>query len=120
MAQAAVIPPRRRFFADMIDQFFAAHTDQQPEELLRIVQLILAQGRPHKEAREDRLTNVHRIQETAEARARQPNPGCPADLRFEEPYEFCGRRLVPGPDLGHQIPKSALLNHEHSFNGRQS
>src|SRR5262249_7950883 len=84
----------------VVDELLAAHADQQLEQLPRVVQVVLPQGGAHEETAEDRLADVHGIEEAAQARVDEADADGPADGRLVQPDPFPARPLAPGPDPG--------------------
>src|SRR4051794_5708945 len=106
-----MIAPRRLLFAGVVDQLLPAHGGQQSQQLRRLLDLVLAEGSADEEAGEDRLADIHRVEQASEAGIDQTDTRFAADRRFVEPDELPRRLLIPGPDASDEIVKGALLGH---------
>ena len=102
---------RRLLLAGVVDQLLAAHRRQEPEQLRRLLDLVLAERGADEEAGEDRLADVHRVEEASEPGIDEPDARLAADRRLVEPDQLPRRRLVPGPDAADEVRKSALFGH---------
>jgi hypothetical protein len=80
----------------LLGHLAAGHADEQPDELGRLVQVEVPHGRAGEEAGEDRLADVHRVEDPPQRGVAQPQPGADlnADLGFVTADEVLGRALV--------------------------
>src|SRR5207245_2532779 len=79
---AAAVAALAVLFARLKRELVARHAYQQLQQLLGLVQVVLAGGSPHEEAGQDRLANVHRVEQTVQTRVVQPQPNLPPDHRL--------------------------------------
>ena len=85
-------PPHRRLpgliatggalVADVVEQAVVGHRHEQLEQLLGLLQVELAGHHTDEEVGEDRLANVHRVQDLTQARVGQANADVTADRRL--------------------------------------
>ena len=74
-------------------------------------QLILAQGSAHKEAGQDGLADVHRVDEALEPRVYEADAHGTANIRFVMLHQLRRRGFVPGPYAPDEIPKGVRVDH---------
>ncbi len=91
--------------ARLLGHLVAGHADEQPDELRRLVQVEVADGRPGEEAGEDRLADVHRIEDAPQGGVAEPEPAADLqpDLGLVTPDELLGRPLVALADAEDEV-----------------
>jgi hypothetical protein len=106
-----MITPRRLLLAGAIDELLLAHRGQEPQQLRWLLNLVLAQRRAHEEAGEDRLADVHRIEQPPEAGINQSDAGFAADRRLVEAADFSRRFLIARSYTPDKITELALFGY---------
>jgi hypothetical protein len=98
-------------FIYLIGEFVAGHACQQLEQLLRLLQLVLAQRYPYKETAQDGPANIERIKETPQAWIAQAQAHGPADGRFIPAHQFGGGGLISCSNPANKIAERRGLSH---------
>jgi len=92
-------------------QLVAGHRAQQLQQVLRRLQVELSQGGAGEEAGQHRLTDVHRVEDAAQAGVAQLHPHRPPDVRLVLPHQFLGGRRVAAADSTNEVVKEFILGH---------
>src|SRR5262249_35473214 len=108
---AAVIPAQGVLLAGLRRQLVPGHRRQQLQHLLGGLQLVLARGGPDEEAPQDRLADVHRVEQVPHLRVGQPEAHGAADRRLVAADQLGRRLLVPGADAADQLLEGRGFGH---------
>ena len=87
----------------LVRNLVARDRHQQPDKLIRILQIVLAQRHTDEERSEDRLANINRFHKSAQPRVAQPNPYRTADRRFITLDQSHGSPFIPGANPLHEF-----------------
>src|SRR5262249_30771241 len=99
----AIVAPGGPFFPGAVDEVSAAQPHQQADELFRPFQVELSKGGASEETGEHRLTDIHRIEPTAQALVCQPHASNAANGRLVPRHQFRSRTVFPGPYAADQF-----------------
>ena len=81
------------------------------------IQIVLARCRPYKEARQDRLANVHGVEKAAEPLILEAEPDLPADERFVLTNQRQCGLFVPSPDAADKVAEGIQFRHDPARGG---
>jgi hypothetical protein len=87
-----------RLPSEFADEFIPGHGHEEFNELLRLFQLILAEGGTDEKAGQNRLANINGVEAASEAPIAKPQSNLAADFRFVLPNQLCRRLLIASAD----------------------
>ena len=97
--------PLGRLPAGLVGQFVPRHGHEEPDEIVGPLQIELAECRPVEETSQDRLADVHRVEEPLEPGVDQLDPHGAPDGGLVFAHQLRRRRLVAGPYTTKQLRK---------------
>ena len=105
VAPAGAVPPL------LLGQLVPGHDHQQSQQLVGLLEVILARGRPHEEAGHHRLADVGPVESAVEPRIAQPHSHLAADDRLVALDQLTGRLVVAGANPADEIRERGALRH---------
>ena len=116
----AHVAPLRLLLAHLVRQLVLGHPHQQSDELFRLLQVVLAGDGADEKAGQNRLTDVHRVEDAAQALVlhAQPDAHPRANDRLIAPHQLLRRLGVAGSDAADQVGGVVALGHGGPSGGR--
>ena len=102
---------RSVLLAGLVSDLVAGDAHQQLQQLLGLVQVILAGGGPDEEVGQHRLADVRRIQEAPQLRVGQADADGDADGRLVAAHQLRRRRPVPGAHPADEVAEGNVVRH---------
>jgi hypothetical protein len=109
--EPSMVAPAGPLLVNLIGQFVASDAGQELDELIRLLQIVLPQSRTGEETGENRLTDVHGIEDAPQSVVAQIEPHRPANVRLILPHQFGRGVRVPRADSVKEIPEGIVGGH---------